>query len=227
MRVKIGKYPNRLMCNWHSNHMEKKYGFNWPAKRSWTRSDRAFEKIDDWVQSVYHVFNWLYFDRRKQTVKVKIDPWDTWSMDTTLGLIILPMLEQLKATKHGGPFVDPEDVPEHLRPTEKELEQAKKDGSTDEHFFDRWDWVMDEMIFAFESQTSDWEDQFTSGKMDMLTVPIDTAGNEVDELDATMYRWDRGPNDTYEIDFDGMKEYQARISNGFRLFGKYFNSLWD
>jgi hypothetical protein len=34
---------------------------------------------------------------------VKIDRWDTWSMDYTLGLIILPMLKQLKASKHGHP----------------------------------------------------------------------------------------------------------------------------
>ena len=27
---------------------------------------------------------------------VKIDKWDTWSMDHTLGLIVLPMLKQLK-----------------------------------------------------------------------------------------------------------------------------------
>ena len=37
---------------------------------------------------------------------VKIDYWDTWSMDHTLSYIIVPMLKQLKATKHGAPYVD-------------------------------------------------------------------------------------------------------------------------
>lgn len=227
MKVRIGKYPSRLTCRWHNNYMDKKYGYTWPKERDWTRIDRTLEKVDDWVQAVYNVFNKIYFDRREQKVKVSLDPWDTWSMDSTLGYIVLPMLKQLKATKHGGPMVDAEDVPEHLRPTEEDLEKMKKDGSTDEHFFERWEWVMDEMIFAFESLHNDWEEQFYSGEVDFETVPVDSAGNEVDREDADFFRMDKGPNDTFEIDWDGMKAYQARISNGFRLFGKYFQNLWD
>jgi hypothetical protein len=48
---------------------------------------------------------------------IKIDKWDTWSMDHTLSPIILPMLKQLKEVKHGAPNVEDEDVPEHLRST--------------------------------------------------------------------------------------------------------------
>ena len=48
---------------------------------------------------------------------VKIDYYDTWSMDHTLADIILPMLQQLKASKHGAPYVDDQDVPEELRST--------------------------------------------------------------------------------------------------------------
>ena len=40
---------------------------------------------------------------------VKIDHWDTWSMDHTLSYIILPMLKQLRNTKHGYPVVDEDD----------------------------------------------------------------------------------------------------------------------
>jgi len=52
---------------------------------------------------------------KAQKVNVHIDKWDTWSMDATLAHIIVPMLKQLKATKHGAPLVELEDVPEHLR----------------------------------------------------------------------------------------------------------------
>ena len=48
---------------------------------------------------------------RKQKINVRIDKHDTWSMDHTLAHIILPMLKQLKETKHGAPNVDDEDVP--------------------------------------------------------------------------------------------------------------------
>ena len=66
------------------------------------------------------------------------------------------------------------------------------------------------MIFAFESKIDDtWEDQFytsTSQEWD------DTLG---------VHRY------THKCDHEGMKVYQARISNGFRLFGKYYEALWD
>lgn len=227
MKVKIGKYPNRLMCNWHSNYMDKKYGYIWPKRRAWSRADRVIEKIDDWVQTGYNVINKVYFDRKKQKVKVKIDPWDTWGMDSTLGTIALPMLKQLKATKHGAPPVNLDDVPEHLRPTEQEIENYTKHGEIDPLFFERWNWVMDEMIFAFESLSNDWEEQFYSGEVDFKTVPVDDKGDEVESEDADFFRLDKGPNDSFEIDFDGMEAYQKRIDNGFRLFGTYFQALWD
>lgn len=230
MRVKIGKYPTRLVSDIYDKYLEKRYGMDRVISdkpKLQNRTDRAVEKLEGYLQTAYNVVNWAFFDRREQKVKVRIDPWDTWSMDSTLAPIVLPMLKQLKSTKHGAPFVDPEDVPEELRPTEEEVEEMKKFGSTDDKFFKRWEWVMDEMIFAFESIDSDWEDQFYSGNIDLLSVPINYTGDEVSRDDADAYRMDKGPNDTFEADWDGMKEYQARIDNGFRLFGKYFQSLWD
>ena len=153
---------------------------------------------------------------------VKIDRWDTWSMDNTLAYIILPMLKQLKKDKHGSPFVDDEDVPEELKSTSAPPKESEYD--TDANHFKRWDWVMDEMIFAFECELDDsWEDKFRSGDHDMKTVAC--AWDENGK--TTMYEWVKGPNDTYECDYDGMKVVQDRITNGFRLFGKYYQGLWD
>ena len=166
----------------------------------------------------YH--NWLYnmFGySTDQDVSVKIDKWDTWSMDHTLAYIIVPMLKQLKETKQGAPCVYPEDVPTELRPTKKELTAYTKNGDTDSKFFDRWDWVLGEMIFAFESKHVDWEEQFSSGEHDVQWI----------ERDNDMFEWVKGPNDTYEVDWDGRQAYQDRISNGFKLFGKYYENLWD
>ena len=36
-----------------------------------------------------------------------------------------------------------------------------------------------------------------------------------------------GPNHTYKVDQKGMKKYRDRVANGFRLFGKYYDHLWD
>jgi len=47
-------------------------------------------------------------DDTKRVETILLDPYDTWNMDHTLALIIVPMLKQLKATKHGAPCVDDE-----------------------------------------------------------------------------------------------------------------------
>jgi len=178
--------------------------------KSWGSDERP----TTWL---YKFLLWIH-SKKSRTIKVHIDRWDTWSMDHTLALIVLPMLKQLKATKHGAPQVDVEDVPKELRPTKKELAAYNKDGTTDDKFFERWDWVLDEMIFAFDSKVNDdWEEQFESGTIDMQWVKLED-GN---------YQMVKGPNDTREYDWEGRKKYQERIQNGFRLFGKYYSNLWD
>jgi len=173
--------------------MNKKYGIvDWPDNQDY--EDHVLEAIEDGIQRVYDVFNWIWFDRRTQKVSVKIDRWDTWSMDHTLAPIILPMLVQLKATKHGAPMVDMKDVPKELRATKKQLDAYGKNGDVDPKHFERWDWILDEMIWAFEQKNrDDWMEDYGYNK------------------------WDS----------EGVKAHQERMTNGFRLFGKYYENLWD
>jgi len=81
---------------------------------------------------------------------LKVDDFDTWGIDYTLCPIILPLLKQLKTTKQGSPYVDVDDVPEELRPTEPSIDC----GGADNTHHARWGWVMDEMIWAFEEMNS-------------------------------------------------------------------------
>jgi hypothetical protein len=153
---------------------------------------------------------------------VKIDKWDTWSMDHTLGFIVLPMLKQLKEKTHGAPYVDDADVPDELKSTNAEPKENEWD--TDSNHFKRWYWALDEMIFAFQSkQDESWQDAFRSGEIDIKSVPCEWDENGKPKL----YKMERGPNDTYKCDYEGMKVVEERIQNGFRLFGKYYGSLWD
>jgi hypothetical protein len=157
---------------------------------------------------------------------VKIDRWDTWSMDQSLGQIVLPMLRQLKSKSHGAPLVEDVDVPEELKSSS--AQPIEKEHGTDGNYFKRWDWALSEMIFAFESKLdTSWQDAFTFGEIDMVFVPIDHAGNEVAKKDAKYFKWVDGPNNTYECDYEGMKVVEDRIQNGFRLFGRYYQNLWD
>jgi len=116
---------------------------------------------------------------------VKIDKWDVWAMDTTLAHIILPMLKQLHADKHGAPNVDDEDVPEEIKSTSAPPKESVWD--VDAHHFKRWDWVMNEMIWAFEYKLKD---------------------PDLDDMDV----WSANA---------------VRAKNGFKLFGKYYEALWD
>ena len=187
--------------------MNKKYGYvDWPTEQS--RFEDFLEKFEDFLQTLYVPINY-FLDKRTQKIKVHIDRWDTWSMDHTLAPIILPMLKQLKATKHGAPQVELADVPKHLQPTKKALKAYEKDGTTDEQFFERWDWVLDEMIWAFEQKNrNNWEDDYYGPYIE---------SEDKRELFGR-FEW---------IDDEGRQKHQERISNGFRLFGKYYENLWD
>ena len=149
----------------------------------------AIGELLDKIPYLSKFANWVY-DKRKRKVKVKLHYYDTWNMDITLAYIILPMLKKLKAEKHGSCPVDNDDVPEHLRYVTKEPDEE------DKTIHERWDYVLGEMIWAFEN---------------IIEEDLDVYWNEK----------------TKSVDMDAWKKYSDRISNGTRLFGKYYMGLWD
>lgn len=143
MKVVIGKYESwaDLRSIWgrrFDDWIEAKLG------------EERYDKLNDIIQPVFNIWNRRPWNVRK--VKVRIDNHDVWNMDGTLALIIVPMLKKLKEQKHGAPGVEDEDVPENLRSTAAKplTEEELSLGHADELFFDRWNWVLDEMIWAFE-----------------------------------------------------------------------------
>jgi hypothetical protein len=164
----LEKYPNEELDQRWDYKLHDRFG-KWLA--------------DTWVNDFCQ---WIY-ERKKRNVKIHIDNYDVWSADHTLSLITVPMLKKLKEIKHGSGWVDDEDVPEELRSSAAPPKQNEWD--TDDNFHKRWDWVLDEMIWAHE-QIIDEEDKYISDK-------------------------------------EASEAYQARISNGLRLFGKYYQNLWD
>jgi hypothetical protein len=199
----------------------------------WEKDDSIFYNLEDKPNAPYE--KWVNFldPICKAMAKVmdvihpkvdyvKIDYWDTWSMDHTLGQIALPMLKQLKDKKHGSPCVDDEDVPEELKSTSAPAKENEWD--VDDNHFKRWDWVMDEMIFAFEHHINkEWEEAYRSGEFDHKSVACEWYENGKPK----MFRLEQGPNHTYKADYEGMRIVEDRIKNGFRLFGKYYQGLWD
>lgn len=183
MKVTIRKYPT-----WVGPYQVAEIIYFWGTE------DQKYE-FGEWLSEtcvgklIYRAGEgWLkYWEKRRASVR--IDYYDTWSTDHTLAYIIAPMLRQLENTKHGAPYVDDRDVPVELQLREdlNEHNEAK--------FFARWDWIMSEMIWAFE--------EHASGK---------------------------GPEQFYKddkLDYAGLKQYEKRKKNAFRLFGKYYQNLWD
>lgn len=147
-------------------------------------------------------------DDNPRQIDIRIDPFDTWSMDHTLAIIILPMLKQLHVTKHGAPFVEDEDVPEHLRSTAAPAKE--NDYDIDDNHFKRWDYVLDEMIWAMEQIVDcDGDDQFYYH-------------SEVDEEADIMAQIDK-----IKYDYEGLEAHNKRKQQGCVLFGKYLTGLWD
>lgn len=116
--------------------------------------DDRVQKLGRWLAGGEDGGSWLarlcrWIDsKRNRKIKIRIDRYDTWNMDDTLALIILPMLKQLQKEKHGAPWVDDKDVPKELR--RSSAPPVENDWDVDDNFFKRWDWVMGEMIAAFE-----------------------------------------------------------------------------
>lgn len=129
----------------------------------WVEAPKWADGLSKCLHPISVTIKWVLDKLDRKIDYVKIDRWDTWSMDSTLAPIILPMLKQLQATKHGAPNVSDEDVPEYLRSHMAQPKENEWDADSLWHM--RWDWVLDEMIFAFEKlNEEDWEQEFYKGK---------------------------------------------------------------
>lgn len=230
MKVYIGGYPdNRWSCDLHYKYMVKKYGYEW--KENSTKFEKFLQKLEDTIQWIYdHSINYIVRFRTRK-IKVRIDPSDTWSMDHTLAYIVLPMLKQLKATKHGSPYVDQEDLPEHLRLTEREDKVFnegywnKELNASDEEleavsnkFHSQFDWVLDQMIWSFEQEVDE------DGDYKHYYDPYEP-GETVEEGDSYVskeFKMKMG-----KFNSEKHKVFNERKQRGFTLFGKYYQSLWD
>lgn len=186
-------------------------------------TDRRVHKFGTWLaedrkgnDSLLHKICSKIDSKRRRNVMVKIDNYDTWSIENTLAFIIHPLLVEFRKTLHGAPPTDDEDVPEHLRANLKPDEEVY---DTDANWHKRWEWILDEMIWTFEQfNREDQDSQFYH------YLPKELGFTPPEGWQWISGLWDR-PG--FWIDRAGSKAYHARIDNGLRLFGKYYRALWD
>jgi hypothetical protein len=228
MKVHIGSYRFDLIpvnrwehayTSWrHDKYYHDEEDYDWVDKIVMG----FFDKLEDFVRPINR---WSH--ERKRKVKVRVDYYDVWSADHTLAMIIAPTLKKLKEVQHGYPHVDNDDVPEELRFTLTDKEKLEWDGTVDSKHEARWNWVLDEMIWAFEQHADPYDNdaQFhhNSDQLEMVFTPIE--GKKASELSFNHQKDPTKPK--YWVDKEGKKAHHERMNNGVRLFAKYYQALWD
>lgn len=166
----------------------------------------------------------------KRRINIEIDKFDTWGLDHTLALIILPALIQLKNTKHGVPseFVtrvggdmDNNYCFDFIKEDENQVFDA---------CCEKWDEVFDKMIWAFQQLAldEDYDNQYHHGEMNIgWRQTKDKLLNPMTGKMEHMYEMvDENPNEHW-YDYVGHTLHNERIQEGLSLFGKHFRDLWD
>ena len=231
MKVYIGPYPHwwnvARFQNWC---LKKLHGteYGWQVKEeNYTRLDKVIDKtLDGWQFVLNKTVNKI---SQKRKEKIVIHNYDTWSMDHTLAMIILPMLKQLREDKHGAPFVDDKDVPKELRSTSAPKKENEWD--TDDNHFKRWDWVLDEMIWAFEQKNapdegrSNYHDPY--GPDEEVKRSYFGGKNEDGTEKKTFIVSENTARKMGKFNKTKYKEYMNRKQKAYMLFGKYYEALWD
>lgn len=164
-----------------------------------------------------------------QKIDIRIDRWDTYSIDSTLSHIILPLLLQLRDTKCGVPMefcdVGGEDY----------ANQDSFDFYKETHLdafnigVGHWNDALDKMIWSFEQLVlSDYDSQYHHGKME---IEWKDTGKQIfnpitNQMESTHQIIDKNPGEHW-YDADGHNLHEERIQEGLELFGKYYRNLWD
>lgn len=211
MKVNIGPY-----VDWIGPYQIADKVFFWLEKYP-DDEDRPIHKLrdrlgdflagDDRASWLAKFCQWVH-DHKKRREYVKLDRYDHWNANHTMALIILPVLKALRENQHGSGQVDLGDVPESLWPNQL---AGPSNNYTDDTIHERWKWVLDEMIWTFEQEVKDDDDaQFYDHSQ--ANDPNDDLMTQVSKM---------------KIDREGLEAHQDRKSNGFRLFGKYYQNLWD
>jgi hypothetical protein len=159
-------------------------------------------------------------DEGERLVVCDIHAYDTWNMDSTLAIIILPMLKQFRKQLQGAPGT--------LLPFSQtsNTEQicfdfyVEGDEAAWEEGHRQWEDIVDQMIWSFEQLQPGvhWEDQYYSGDLDTYFEKEENSHFSIMK---------KGPKHTFKADMKGLRAHQERINKGLEYFGRYYQSLWE
>lgn len=170
-------------------------GVNKDTTHNWATA--APKWISDFLQ-------WMH-DKRTRVIKVEVHDYDVWNADSTMAILILPLLKKLKEKTRSAPG-DMLGFQQTSNFSAQSTFDFYADG--DESVWNaghtEWHNILDEMIWTFEQLQPDydWEAQYWK------VLP---------ELGVIKGSCDRA---------DRIAHFN-RIQKGLELFGRYYQSLWD
>jgi hypothetical protein len=166
-------------------------------------NQETFMKVFIAPYTQYHVE-----EERHRQVDVEIHDYDMWSLDHTLAKIIYPALLKFRETVHSFPMVDDADAP---------------DGKTLNGIYDH------ELKGIWTEPAADDEEQEARDLADVRYTRWLYVLDEMIFSFHCLYTDNAWEDEYYERGYprEEMNVIEERISNGFRLFGKYYRSLWN
>jgi len=209
MKVKIGPY-----VNWIGPYQIAEKLIFWADKYDCTPWGERQYRLGQWLatnkdgdDSWFAKFcAWIHTFKKRQEY-VHIDNYDVWNMDSTLRIIIGPMFVKLKSIKQGFAMIADEDVPELLR--SHNAPAKENDWDWDDLAEQRYNWLLDEMIWAFNTDHEEAQHKFYDHG-----EPV--KGEDIMDSIKRM-----------KVDQEGLNAYNKRLANAYQLFGKYYQTFWD
>ena len=166
----------------------------------------------------------------KRRIKIEVDNFDSWSLDSTMSWIILPVLIQLKYSMQGVPAdftkaigndVDGNYCFDFIKDDEDEVFNKGCEA---------WETAIDKMIWSFYQLSLDdeFDSKYHHGRMETEWKESDhTYPNPITgKIEKTFEMIDKNPDDHW-YDRVGHELHEKRIQEGLDLFAKYYRALWD
>lgn len=162
-------------------------------------------------------------------IDIEIERFDSWNLDGTLAVIILPLLIQLKYSKQGIPneFGDVGGADYDVQDSFDFYKESHNDAF--EEGCKRWEEVLDKMIWSFQQiALEDYDDKYHHGnpKFDWIKTDKQFLNPITGKVEDTYQMIDKNPHEHW-YDHIGHQLHEERIQEGLDLFGKYFRNLWD
>ena len=146
--------------------------------------------------------------KKPRIEKVSVHPWDTYSADNTLAMVIYPVLVAYKKDVQDKGVV-PADFLDTVDVTGISDEDAQ---ALHEKLFNeallKWEGLLDEMIWSFDEVRGDYAGEEAFFKIKDENADLGDLGNR------------------YDIDNNGLNDYYEKIDMGLQLFARYYRSLW-